>query len=83
MDAAQDQCLKCNGQMDRGFVLDRNNLFGLAADSFPRWVEGEPERGISGSWKTSAKRTHEISRVDRCENCGLLEFYTSKEVQYV
>jgi predicted nucleic-acid-binding Zn-ribbon protein len=83
MDAPTSQCPKCTGQMDRGFVLDRNNMFGLAADRFPRWVEGEPERGSSGGWKTSGKRTNEISRAERCENCGFLEFYTSKEVQYI
>ncbi len=83
MNATENRRPKCTGQMDRGFVLDRNNVLGLAADRFPRWVEGEPEKGISGGWQTSGKRTNEIIRADRCGHCGFLEFYTSQEVQYV
>ena len=83
MGATKSQCPKCTGQMDGGFVLDHNNLLGLPAHRLPRWVEGEPERGISGGWKIAGKKTNEVSRVDRCGNCGYLEFYTSKELQYV
>jgi len=75
-------CPKCAGQMDKGFVLDRDNVLGLRADRIPCWVEGEPERGASGGWKTIGKRTHEVRRVERCEECGYLEFYTSNEVLY-
>ena len=79
MDAANSQCPKCEGQMESGFLFDRS----LASSRLLHWVEGEPERGISGSWKTSGKRTNEISRAERCGHCGFLEYYTSKEVQYV
>ena len=80
MEATKNQCAKCGGQMDTGFVLDRPTLVG---DHFPRWLEGQPERGISGGWTTVGKKTNEINRADRCRNCGYLEFYTSMEVQYV
>ena len=81
MEATKIQCPKCGSQMDTGFVLDRSLL--LIGEHFPRWLEGEPERGISGGWKVVGKKTNEINRADRCRNCGYLEFYTSMEVQYV
>jgi predicted nucleic-acid-binding Zn-ribbon protein len=83
MDPTMNQCPKCAAEMNRGFVLDRQNVLGLPADRFPRWVEGEPERGISGNWTLVGRKTNEIRRADRCGNCGYVEFYASLEVQYV
>ncbi len=84
MEATKNQCPKCTGQMVKGFVLDRNHVFGgLAADRLPRWVDGEPERGVSGGWKIVGKKTYEINRADRCEHCGYIEFYTGQECEFV
>ncbi len=83
MEATKNQCPKCTGQMVKGFVLDRDNVFGFAADRLPRWVDGEPERGVSGGWKIVGKKTYEINRADRCEYCGYLEFYTGQECEFV
>jgi len=69
--------------MDTGFVVDHSLSSSLIGDHFPRWEEGEHERGTSGGRKTLGKKTKEINRADRCGSCGYLEFYTSKEVQYV
>jgi len=67
--------------MERGFVLDRNKLLIGSADDVPRWVEGDVEKGFSG-FKIAGKRTIKIHRADRCGDCGYIEFFSSKEVQY-
>ena len=82
MKAIESKCPKCAGRMERGFVLDRDNVLGLRVDNLPCWIDGEPTRGISGGWQTVGKRTNEVDRVDRCEKCGYLEFYTSSEVRF-
>jgi hypothetical protein len=69
--------------MERGFVLDRNNLLlMLPGHNVPQWVEGEAESGSSGGFKTAGKRTSKIDRADRCSDCGYVEFFSSKDLQY-
>ena len=79
MEVSKSQCPKCTGLMHRGFVFDRS----FTGDRFLRWVEGEPERGGATGLKLIGRKTSEISRTDKCEKCGYLEFYSSNEVQYV
>ena len=46
MDAANSQCPKCEGLMERGFVFDQS----LTSSRLLRWVEGEAScLGSSGS----------------------------------
>ena len=82
MDATKNRCPKCAGPMERGFALDHNNVGGFPVDSALTWVEGEPELGGLGGLKMAGKRTHVVSRADRCTSCGYVEFYTSNEVIY-
>ena len=82
MDETKNRCPKCESRMERGFVLDQNNVGGFPVDSSPRWVEGEPEQGGLGGLKIIGKRTYAVSRAERCARCGYVEFYTSSEVEY-
>ena len=79
MEASKSQCPKCTGLMERGFVMDRS----LTGDRLLRWVEGEPERGGATGVKLIERKTSQITRTDKCDKCGYLEFYSSGEVQYV
>ena len=79
MELRKDQCPKCSGQMERGFMFDRS----FTSDRVLRWVEGEPESGGATGLKLAGKKTSRISRTDKCDTCGYLEFYGSNEVEYV
>ena len=79
MELNAGQCPKCSGQMERGFMLDRS----FTSDRVLRWVEGEPEKGGATGLKLAGKKTSQINRTDKCHSCGYLEFYGSKEVEYI
>ena len=79
MEASKSQCPKCPGLMERGFVMDRS----LAGTQLLRWVEGEPEIGGPIGLKLIERKTTQITRTDKCDRCGYLEFYGSNEVEYV
>lgn len=81
MSEQKSQCAKCAGQMETGFVLDRNTVYVAPADNLLLWIEGEPERGILGGFKVAGKKTREL-RADRCMSCGYVEFYASDEILY-
>ena len=63
-------CLKCNGQMEPGFVPD----VGYGSIQASKWVQGDPEKGWTGNVKTKDRLNLPIS-VERCTRCGFLEFY--------
>lgn len=79
MEVSRSQCPKCTGLMERGFVMDRS----LTGDRLLRWVEGEPEAGGRTGLKVIERKTNQITRTDKCDKCGYLEFYAGDEVQYV
>jgi predicted nucleic-acid-binding Zn-ribbon protein len=79
MEVSKSQCPKCTGLMERGFVMDH----GLIDHRLVRWVEGEPEIGGPTGLKLIERKTSQITRTDKCDKCGFLEFYGSNEVQYV
>jgi len=79
MDAADSQCPKCEGHMERGFVFDQS----LTSSRLLHWVEGEPERGGSSGLKLIGRKANEITRTDKCDKCGYLEFYASSDVKYL
>ncbi len=79
MEVSKSQCPKCTGLMERGFVMDRS----FTSDRLLRWVEGEPERGGATGLKLIERKTCQITRTDKCDKCGFLEFYGSDEVEYV
>jgi predicted nucleic-acid-binding Zn-ribbon protein len=78
MEVSNSQCPKCTGLMERGFVMDHSLI-----DYRLLRVEGEPERGGPTGLKLIERKTSEITRTDKCDKCGYLEFYGSSEVQYV
>jgi hypothetical protein len=63
-------CLKCNGAMERGFLVD--HTYGASAAS--EWVEGPVEASF---WTGVKLRGRERRRIEmfRCERCGYLESY--------
>ena len=63
------RCLRCDGEMEPGYVLD----YGLDRIEPARWVEGPPETGLLGT-TTRGKRQHRISTF-RCSRCGWLESF--------
>ena len=79
MEISKNQCPKCPGLMERGFVMDRS----LTNSRLLRWVEGEPEIGGATGLKLIERKTSQIIRTDKCDKCGYLEFYGSKAVEYV
>ena len=83
MDSSDAVCPKCNvGTMDRGFILDHNNVLGLLANRLPQWVEGEVETGVSGQIKLTGKQTNRIDRAYRCKKCGYLELFSSLDTEW-
>jgi hypothetical protein len=67
--ARGDSCLKCQGKMQAGYVLDKNYV----AVFVSAWREGTPEKGLLGGIKEN-KMPHPITTF-RCTECGFLESY--------
>jgi len=69
------KCAKCEGQMIRGFNLDRG------ADNTRYqsvWVEGAPESSLFRGVKLKGKPIYAVISY-RCEKCGYLESYARDE----
>lgn len=64
-------CLRCQGKMELGFVLDRGPHHVVRTQD---WVQGEPERSFWSGIKTRGKDKYSV-RTFRCERCGYLEAY--------
>ena len=79
MEAANSQCPKCEGLMERGFVFDQS----LTSSRLLRWVEGEAEKGGATGLKLIGRKANEITRTDKCLKCGYLEFYCGGDVKYL
>ena len=67
---APENCPKCGGRMEEGFVLDQSH----AARLVSRWVEGIPRLSFFGNVKVDALRRRNIVSF-RCASCGFLESY--------
>lgn len=70
-------CPKCNGAMERGFILDHHDGEALQSS----WIEGSPQRVRFWTYrgvKTQNKRKFHIDTL-RCEQCGYLESYATNE----
>lgn len=70
--ARSKRCLKCDGAMTDGFVVD--HTYGSA--SVASWIEGEPKKSIWVGLKLGGKTKYEITTW-RCDRCGYLESYAS------
>jgi Domain of unknown function (DUF6487) len=72
MSATPDQCPKCNGQMEQGFVLD----FTYGTRLVSQWVPGAPEKVFLIGIKIP--KMIPIGTF-RCVSCGFLESYARPE----
>ena len=73
MAESQLKCMRCQGNMEAGIVLDRAQQGVVARQT---WVDGSPEKSIWFGLKT---KDHVMINVVtyRCETCGYLESYTT------
>jgi hypothetical protein len=66
-------CLKCNGEMVRGFCF-RAFRSSIEVASIEKWYRGEPEKSFSTGIEARKSIGLPIS-VFRCKDCGFLEYY--------
>lgn len=64
------RCLRCDGRMTEGFVVDAGDY---NIQAVPRWQPGPPEKRWYGL-KTKKADQKEVATF-RCDRCGLLESY--------
>lgn len=71
------RCTKCNGRMERGFLVDVTHGGVLLA----KWVEGA---AVVSKWlgvRDLKKRRKYAMVADRCGKCGYLEHYATEETK--
>lgn len=68
-------CLRCEGLMEEGFILDRAHY---NAGTVNTWVEGEPVKSFWSGLKIKGKEKFGV-KTFRCANCGYLESYATEE----
>jgi hypothetical protein len=74
MPAIPQSCPKCNGSMEQGYVIDRNDP--LVAVS--QWTAGAPHYSFWRGTTRSPGGTLAIGTF-RCSQCGFLESYARPE----
>jgi predicted nucleic-acid-binding Zn-ribbon protein len=72
---AKAKCIKCDGEMTAGFVVDRTNGEKLQQV----WIAGQPEASQWVGLKTGNRDNFNVQAF-RCANCNYLEFYTADRV---
>ena len=73
MSNASQNCPKCNGQMEQGFVLDK----GLNMQYVSQWAAGPPQKSF---WLGTSPPANLIPiGAFRCGLCGYLESYARHE----
>ena len=76
MPQPHNACVKCDGPMTLGFMLD------FTSDNVHRekalWVEGQRERAV---WVGTKLKDKDVRTVDayRCQKCGFLELYANEQ----
>lgn len=65
-------CVKCEGEMVLGFIVD----FTYGSKLQSRWVEGKPEESFWSGIKLDEHPQFLVTSY-RCNKCGYLEFYAS------
>ncbi len=71
------RCTKCNGQMERGFVVDVTHGGVLPA----KWAEGAANYSKWWGIRDLKKRRKYAIIADRCVKCGFLEHYATEETR--
>ena len=74
MSAEPIRCPKCNGEMVRGFIFERQGANRLVST----WVEGAPEKSFWQGTKVPAEKCVPVGTF-RCSACGFLESYARPE----
>lgn len=74
MNDSKNNCGKCGGQMEEGFIADRS--YGTTTPS--DWVEGEPVKSFWSGTKINDKTRYRV-RSMRCSQCGFLESYATED----
>lgn len=68
----QQECMKCHGDMEKGFMVDRGEMH---MKEQAEWASGEPNRSFwRGSVVQGGAQTLPVT-ASRCKQCGFLEFY--------
>lgn len=75
MPQSQLKCLRCQGRMTLGFVLDRGDA---NAKGRQYWFQGIPQKSWWQGIRTSDLPTAPTVTY-RCDKCGYLESYTDTE----
>lgn len=68
-------CIKCEGLMEEGFILDHGDS---DRRNVTTWVEGEPVKSFWMGIKIKQKQQF-LVKTFRCANCGFLESYAVEE----
>lgn len=64
------RCLRCDGDMQEGFVVD----YDFNGRRPAKWVEGAPTPGLIYEVRLAGKQQYRISTY-RCQQCGWLESF--------
>lgn len=72
--STSQQCPKCKGAMEQGFVLD--NTYGARGVS--HWASGAPRKSFWMGTKVPNEKQIPIGTF-RCSSCGYLEHYAKDE----
>lgn len=64
------KCLRCQAEMEVGFIVDRTYGENLVS----KWVAGEPEAAFISGVKIRGKASGDVATY-RCTKCGLLESF--------
>lgn len=76
MNETANNCPKCRGLMEEGFILDHGDMnVGL----INTWVEGAPVKSFWNGIKISNKSQFAV-KTFRCVDCGYLESYATEEI---
>ena len=66
---SHNQCPKCNGEMEQGFILDHKDY---ASSVVAQWQQGEPQKSFWRGVQSKDGPHYEITAY-RCTGCGYLE----------
>jgi predicted nucleic-acid-binding Zn-ribbon protein len=67
------QCPKCNGGMEQGFVLDNTQ----GTQGVSQWAAGAPQKSFWTGMKSTGTKIP--IGTFRCASCGYLEMYAREE----
>jgi DNA-directed RNA polymerase subunit RPC12/RpoP len=70
------KCIRCEGSMEDGYVLDRGHYNARMVNT---WVEGEPVKSFWSGLNVDDRQQYEV-RTFRCTECGYLESYANEEL---